>query len=137
MRSVMVFNMISLDGYIADAKGDMGWARQQDKEWNEFTQGNAKGDGLMLFGRKTYDLMAGFWPTPAATAMMPEVAERMNSAKKVVFSRSMEGGVEEYDAGEGRSGGGGAEDEGGGRGGYGDLREWDDRSAAGGCGADR
>jgi dihydrofolate reductase len=90
MRSVMVFNMISLDGYIADAKGDMSWARQQDKEWNEFTQGNAKGDGLMLFGRKTYDLMAGFWPTPAATAMMPEVAERMNSAKKVVFSRSME-----------------------------------------------
>src|ERR1700722_17605285 len=90
MRSVMVFNMISLDGYIADANGDMSWARQQDKEWNEFTQGNAKGDGLMLFGRTTYDLMASFWPTPAAAAMMPEVAERMNSAKKVGFSRSME-----------------------------------------------
>ncbi|MBB5342636.1 dihydrofolate reductase family protein [Tunturibacter empetritectus] len=90
MRRVMVFNMISLDGYIADANGDMSWARQQDKEWNEFTQGNAKGDSLMLFGRKTYDLMAGFWPTSTATAMMPEVAERMNSAKKAVFSRSME-----------------------------------------------
>ncbi|NYF90815.1 dihydrofolate reductase family protein [Tunturiibacter empetritectus] len=90
MRRLMVFNISSVDGYIADANGDMSWARQQDKEWNEFTQGNAKGDGTMLFGRKTYDLMAGFWPTSTATAMMPEVAERMNSAKKVVFSRSME-----------------------------------------------
>jgi len=90
MRRVMVFNMISLDGYIADANSDMSWARQQDTEWNEFAQGNAKGESLMLFGRKTYDLMASFWPTTAAISMMPEVAEGMNRAKKVVFSRSME-----------------------------------------------
>jgi len=90
MRRVMVFNIVSVDGYIADKKGDMSWAHQQDAEWNEFTQGNARGDGMLLFGRKTYDLMVSFWPTPAATAMMPEVAEKMNSAKKVVFSKSME-----------------------------------------------
>jgi dihydrofolate reductase len=90
MQRVMVFNIVSVDGYIADTKGDMSWARQQDAEWNEFTQGNARGESMMLFGRKTYDLMASFWPTPMAAAMMPEVAEKMNSAKKVVFSKSME-----------------------------------------------
>jgi dihydrofolate reductase len=90
MQRVMVFNNVSVDGYIADDKGDMSWARNDDAEWNEFVQGNARGGGMLLFGRKTYDLMVSFWPTPAAIAMMPEVAEKMNSAKKVVFSKSME-----------------------------------------------
>jgi dihydrofolate reductase len=89
MQRVMVFNNVSVDGYIADDKGDMSWARNDDAEWNEFVQGNARGDGMLMFGRKTYDLMVSFWPTPAAIAMMPEVAEKMNSAKKVVFSKSM------------------------------------------------
>ena len=43
-----------------------------------------------MFGRKTYDLMAGFWPTPAAIETMPVVAEAMNNLQKVVFSRTME-----------------------------------------------
>jgi dihydrofolate reductase len=90
MQRVMVFNNVSVDGYIADDKGDMSWARNEDAEWNELTQGNATGDGMLLFGRKTYDLMVSFWPTPAAISMMPAVAEKMNSAKKVVFSKSME-----------------------------------------------
>ncbi|NYF50994.1 dihydrofolate reductase family protein [Tunturiibacter gelidoferens] len=90
MQRVMVFNNVSVDGYIADDKGDMSWARNDDAEWNEFVQGNASGKGVLLFGRKTYDLMVSFWPTSAAIAMMPEVAEKMNSAKKVVFSKSME-----------------------------------------------
>jgi dihydrofolate reductase len=90
MQRVMVFNNVSVDGYIADDKGEMSWARNDDAEWNEFVQGNARGEGMLLFGRKTYDLMVSFWPTPAAIAMMPEVAEKMNSAKKVVFSKSME-----------------------------------------------
>ena len=90
MQRVVVFNNVSVDGYIADDKGDMSWARNDDAEWNEFLHGNARGEGMMLFGRKTYDLMVSVWPTPAAIAMMPEVAERMNSAKKVVFSKSLE-----------------------------------------------
>jgi len=75
---------------VGDDKGDMSFARNDDAEWNEFTRGNAKGGGTLLFGRKTYDLMVSFWPTPVATAMMPEVAEKMNSAQKVVFSKTME-----------------------------------------------
>ena len=67
----------------------MGWARRSDPEWTDYTKSNAKGDGIMLFGRKTYDMMRSSWPTPAATQMMPEVAQRMNSAQKIVFSRTL------------------------------------------------
>jgi len=91
-RKISVFNHVSLDGYFVDGKGDMSWAHQaaQDEEWNAYVNGNAQGDSTMLFGRVTYDLMAGYWPTPMAMQSMPAVAERMNSAQKVVFSRTMD-----------------------------------------------
>ena len=89
MRKLIVFNNISLDGYFTDAEGLLHWAHKSDPEWNEFTASNASGDGVLVFGRKTYDLMAGFWPTAQATEMFPEVAEGMNNLPKVVFSRSM------------------------------------------------
>ncbi len=34
-------------------------------------------------------MMASFWPTPAAQERMKTVADGMNSAKKVVFSRTL------------------------------------------------
>lgn len=92
MRKLLVFNQVSLDGYIADREGDMSWAHKdpQDAEWNAFVAGNAKGEGELLFGRVTYDLMASYWPTPMAMQNTPEVAEGMNNMPKVVFSRTME-----------------------------------------------
>ncbi len=44
----------------------------------------------MLFGRVTYDMMAGFWPTPMAMQSLPAVATAMNKAEKIVFSRKMD-----------------------------------------------
>lgn len=61
----------------------------KDPEWNELAASNAGGDGALLFGRVTYEMMAGFWPTPAATEMMPEVASGMNRMPKFVFSRTL------------------------------------------------
>jgi dihydrofolate reductase len=91
MRKLLVFNSVTLDGYFTDQNGDMSWAhRQDDPEWNAFTAENAKSGGELLFGRVTYDLMASFWPTPAAAKMAPEIAESMNKAPKVVFSKKMD-----------------------------------------------
>ena len=89
MRKLIVFNQVSLDGYIADAHGDMSWAHKDDPEWNAFAAENAGGGGVLLFGRVTYDLMASYWPTPAALKNAPAVAEGMNRMQKVVFSRTM------------------------------------------------
>ena len=92
MAHLIVFNHMSLDGFFVDRKGDMSWAHRDpaDAEWNEFVAKNAGSGGRLLFGRKTYDLMASYWPTPLAKKNDPAVAERMNGLPKVVFSRTME-----------------------------------------------
>jgi dihydrofolate reductase len=89
MRTLQVFDTISLDGFFTDASGDMSWAHRNDPEWLAFVAGNAGGEGALLFGRVNYDQMAGFWPTPQAAQMMPEVAAGMNAMPKYVVSRSM------------------------------------------------
>jgi len=90
MRKVNVFNNVSLDGFFTDAKGDMSWAHKQDEEWNAFASANASGNGELLFGRVTYEMMAAFWPTPQAAQMLPKVAAGMNAMRKTVFSRSLD-----------------------------------------------
>lgn len=89
MGKLLVFNHVTLDGYFTDANGDMSWAHKNDPEWNAFVADNTKGGGTLVFGRVTYDMMAGFWPTPNALKNFPGVAERMNSGSKVVFSRTL------------------------------------------------
>jgi dihydrofolate reductase len=90
MRKLIAFEQVSLDGFFVDANGDMSWAHKQDPEWNEFAASNASGDGALVFGRVTYDMMASFWPTPAAMESLPVVAEGMNNMPKVVFSRTLD-----------------------------------------------
>jgi dihydrofolate reductase len=87
-RKLMMFNQVSLDGYFTDAAGDMSWAHARDEEWQRFTSENAGGAAELVFGRKTYEMMASFWPTPQAKQMLPEVAASMNRMRKYVFSRS-------------------------------------------------
>jgi len=92
MRKLIVFNNVTLDGYFAGVNGDFSWAHSgnDDAEYNAFIAGNASGGGQLLFGRITYELMAGYWPTPDAIKNDPIVAEGMNSMPKVVFSRTLD-----------------------------------------------
>jgi dihydrofolate reductase len=89
MRKLIAFESLSLDGYFTDANGDMSWAHREDPEWNAFTSSNASGEGALFFGRVTYEMMASFWPTPAAMEMLPVVAEGMNQMQKFVVSRTL------------------------------------------------
>ena len=91
MGKLAVFNSVTVDGYFSGVGGDLTWAHANaDPEWNAFVSENASGGGTLLFGRITYDMMASFWPTPAAMESMPVVAKGMNELPKVVFSRTME-----------------------------------------------
>jgi dihydrofolate reductase len=91
VRKLIVFNHISLDGYFVGAGGDMSFAKEgnDDAEYQAFVAGNAGGDGQLLFGRVTYQMMASYWPTAMAEQHMPEVAKGMNRMPKVAFSRTL------------------------------------------------
>ena len=93
MRKLIVFNNVSLDGYFADTRGGMDFARnpRPDAEWQAFVAGNAShSGGMFIFGRITYEMMAAFWSTPTAAETMPVVARKMNATPKVVFSRTLD-----------------------------------------------
>src|SRR5579863_9245931 len=90
MRRAIVFNMVSLDGYFVDSKGDMSWAHKNDEEWNAFVSQNVSGNGSLLFGRITYEMMASYWPSPMALKNSPIVAKGMNEMPKIVFSRTLD-----------------------------------------------
>jgi dihydrofolate reductase len=89
MRQLRSFTSISLDGFFTDAGNDMSWAHKRDDEWNAFTNSNASGNGALLFGRVTYEMMKAFWPTPQAAQMLPVVAKAMNAMPKYVVSRTL------------------------------------------------
>jgi dihydrofolate reductase len=91
MRTLTVFESLTVNGFFAGADGDMGWAygASSDPEFDAFVQGNASQPSAMLFGRVTYEMMAGYWPTPLASSQAPVVARGMNAAQKTVFSRTL------------------------------------------------
>ena len=88
MRTIFAFLMASLDGYHETADGDLSW-HNVDSEFNEFAVEQLDEADTLLFGRRTYQLMAGFWPSPAGMQDDSGVAERMNGYHKVVVSRTL------------------------------------------------
>lgn len=88
MRDVILFNAITLDGYFEGPGNDLSWHRV-DEEFNSFAWEQIRGVDCILFGRKTYALMASYWPSPEAVAEDPVTAEMMNIWPKIVFSRTL------------------------------------------------
>jgi dihydrofolate reductase len=84
------YTFVSLDGFYKGLNEDTSWNKHGQEE-SEFAAQNANQEprSLIMFGRKTYEMMAGFWPTPAAQQMMPAVAEGMNKSTKIVFSKTL------------------------------------------------
>lgn len=89
-KKIIVFNMVSIDGFFEGPKGfgDLDW-HNVDSEFNEFAINQLQTIDTLMFGRKTYDLMASYWPTPAGLKDSPTVAKLMNDLPKVVFSKSL------------------------------------------------
>ena len=90
MRKLQAFLHLSADGYFTGPGGDLSWTRHdQDPEYKQWADENARRDSVLVFGRATYQMMASFWPSSMALEREPVMAEKMNAATKVVFSRSL------------------------------------------------
>jgi dihydrofolate reductase len=91
MRKLSVFNFITLNGFFKGPDGDLSWHKQGEhgEEESEFTAAGIASESVLLFGRITYEMMAGYWPSPDALRNDPNTAQGMNKAEKIVFSTTL------------------------------------------------
>jgi dihydrofolate reductase len=91
MRKVVLLEHVSLDGYVAGPQGEMDWVHLDDELWDLVTALTDAAD-TAIYGRLTYEMMAGYWPTaaeaPTATQHDIDHATWLNGATRVMVSRS-------------------------------------------------
>jgi dihydrofolate reductase len=84
---------VSVDGYIADASGGIGWSVPDD-ELHQYWNDREREVAVALYGRRVYDLMSAYWPTadqdPDATPIVVDFARIWCEMPKVVFSQTLE-----------------------------------------------
>lgn len=87
MRSLIFAINTTLDGCCDHTK------QLADDETHEYFTDLLRSVDLLVFGRKTYELMVPFWPEVAKTQSMTkasnEFARTFDSLQKIVFSRSL------------------------------------------------
>ncbi|HLW73977.1 MAG TPA: dihydrofolate reductase family protein [Gammaproteobacteria bacterium] len=89
MRKVFVSNLVSLDGYLAGPDGDLSWFAV-GPDFFAHVNRMMPTLGMLLFGRVTYEMMAGYWTNPEATKDNdPVVTNGMNELPKLVASRTL------------------------------------------------
>jgi dihydrofolate reductase len=88
MRKLISFMVVTLDGYTEGPNGEFDWPNI-DGEFDDFAVSQLNDIGTLVFGRRTYEGMAEYWPTDDARAQQPAIAERMNGLPKIVFSQSL------------------------------------------------
>ena len=88
MRNVIFAINTTLDGCVDHTKG------VADDETHEYFTDLLREADLIVYGRKTYQLMVPFWPEVAKNQSMDkasnEFAKAFDSINKIVFSRSLE-----------------------------------------------
>lgn len=87
MRKLIMWNLITLDGYFEGEKNwDLPWHEQVwGDELERFSLDQLQSADLLLFGRVTYEGMAAYWQTTTGA-----IAGYMNSLPKVVCSRTLQ-----------------------------------------------
>lgn len=88
MRKLVAWNLMTLDGYFEGEKPwdldfhNYAWGPELQKLSEQFGE---EGD-LIVFGRKTYEGMAAYWPTAEGEG---KVKDYMNSIAKIAVSKTM------------------------------------------------
>ena len=89
MRKLIFQNLVTVNGFFEGPNREIDW-HNVDEEFNEHAIEFLNSVDTLVFGRVTYQLMASYWPTPAAIENDPIVAKKMNSLPKIVFSRTLD-----------------------------------------------
>ncbi|RZK57093.1 MAG: dihydrofolate reductase [Pedobacter sp.] len=94
MRKIISFMHLSLDGFVAGPNGEMNWIKVDEEIFNHIGKRISQGD-TSLYGRVTYEMMEGYWPTaadkPDASQHDIEHSKWYANVHKVVLSKTLEG----------------------------------------------
>ena len=88
MRKLIVSNLVTVDGFFEGPNQELDWFMLND-EFFEYVKIMLNSVSTILFGRITYQQMAGYWPTSAADDNDPTITHKMNSLSKIVFSTTL------------------------------------------------
>jgi len=81
---------VSVDGFVAGANGENDWIfRTGDEESLAWSVGQSWEAGLIIMGRKSFELMAPYWPTASGPFAAP-----MNEIPKAVFTKKGFAGIQ-------------------------------------------
>jgi dihydrofolate reductase len=92
MAKLVYSSITSLDGHVADQNGKFDWAAPDD-EVHAFVNDLERPVGTYLYGRRMYEVMAGWENAHALADQQPVVrdfAAIWQAADKIVYSRTLE-----------------------------------------------
>jgi dihydrofolate reductase len=94
MRKIVLSMHVSLDGFVAGLKGEMDWIKLDD-EMFDLVGGFTNEADTALYGRVTWEMMDGYWPTaadkPNASKHDIEHSQWYNKVDKLVLTKTMRG----------------------------------------------
>ena len=94
MRKLVLFMHVSVDGFVAGPNGEMDWIIV-DEEIFDYAGKTTNEADTALYGRVTYEMMEGYWPTaadqPGATRHDIQHSQWYNRVTKVVLSKTLKG----------------------------------------------
>jgi dihydrofolate reductase len=81
--------IMSLDGYVADEKGNFDWA-EPDEEVHTLVNDLERPIGTYLYGRRLYEVMVAWETITDEQPFIKDYAEIWRAADKIVFSKTLE-----------------------------------------------
>ena len=92
-RRLYVSMIVSLDGFIEGPNHELDWFDDGNPQFERYCDEMIDSVGLALYGRRSYELMVGYWPNAETAPRSPQdlaFARKMNALPKVVLSRTLQ-----------------------------------------------
>src|ERR1700761_4040831 len=88
MRKLVITEWVSLDGVFDAGLMEKWWLPFDSKARQQYIQETINGCEIMLYGRKTYEMLYPYWSS--FTNNEQGVADKLNQGKKYVVSSRLE-----------------------------------------------
>lgn len=85
MSKIVAFSMVTADGYFEGVDTDISWHRM-DEEVNDYMIQRLKECSMLIFGRKSFDVLEKFWTTSKALQIDRVTAGLLRDLPKLAFS---------------------------------------------------